>query len=210
MGLQSGMELPQVTSATAANDLARRHGWPMLYDASCQFHHPQLKELHALWRGMADRDGVPPRRGMTARLLQPYMRMLALFERVLSDAGPRRYRVRLMGSSLTRFLEDMTGHFLDEVLPEKYLPRWYVKNDVTLATGAPLRMLVRADTFDKSFMVGEYLCLPLLADDGERRLVLAAAHFDSTHPWSAVMAEECGQLGLPPLTSQEATALTID
>ncbi|MDE1939861.1 MAG: hypothetical protein KGI68_12640 [Alphaproteobacteria bacterium] len=209
MSLQTGNDLTVVTDAAVANDVARQRGWPVLYDATCRCRHEKLNELHALWRSMAEHGGIPHRREMTARLLQPYMRDLLLFERVGNSDG-RHYRVRLMGSTVARTLEDMTGRLLDEVIPEHYLPRWYVKIDVALATGAPLRMVARGDTFDKSFMVGEYLCLPLLADDGERRLVLAAAHFDSTHPWSAVMAEECGHLGLPPLTSQEATALTID
>lgn len=209
MDMETRNVLIDVTDVAEANDVARQHGWPVLYDASCRCRHDKLNELHALWCSMAALAGIPHRREMTARLLQPYIRDLLLFERIGNGDG-RHYRVRLMGSTVARTLEDMTGRLLDEVIPERYLPRWYVKIDVTLATGAPLRMVARGDTFDKSFMVGEYLCLPLLADDGERRLVLAAAHFDGTHPWSAVMVEECSHLGLPLLESDEPTALTID
>ncbi|MDE2109930.1 MAG: hypothetical protein KGJ79_02225 [Alphaproteobacteria bacterium] len=197
MGLQSSVDVPCITSAAAANDLAQRRGWPMLYDATCQFRHAKLKDLHALWCAMAERDGdIPYRLEMTARLLQPYMRMLVLFERVVAAGSSRRYRVRLMGSSLVEALQDMTGRFLDEALPGRYLPRWYMKNDITLATGAPLRMLVRGDTFDRSYLVGEYICVPLRAGGGEISLVLAAAYFDGTRPWTELAAEECQRLGL--------------
>ena len=121
--------------------MASRNDWPILYDASCQFGHAELSKLLSLWRSMTGRGGIPRRRDMTARLLRPYMRMLSLYERVLADDGARRHRVRLMGSAVVQVLGELTGHFLDEVVPEEFLPRWCPMIDVPLAAGAPMRLL---------------------------------------------------------------------
>ncbi|MGA7673889.1 MAG: PAS domain-containing protein [Rhizomicrobium sp.] len=192
------ISLPEVTSADAFNEMASRNDWPILYDASCQFGHAELSKLLSLWRSMTGRGGIPRRRDMTARLLRPYMRMLSLYERVLADDGARRHRVRLMGSAVVQVLGELTGHFLDEVVPEEFLPRWCPMIDVPLAAGAPMRLLIRQDTFNKSHIVGEYLCVPLRADDGEAKLVLTASCYDGTRTWAEVATEARRRLGLEP------------
>lgn len=197
MGMQISIGPPDIASADAANEIAERNGWPVLYDSTCQFSQPKLSELLSLWYIMAD-CGVPRRQDMTARLLQPYMRMLALYERIPAEGGTRRYRVRLMGSAVVQVLGELTGRFLDDAVPEKFLPRWYTINDIPLATGVPLRVLVRSDTFDKSHIVGELFCAPLRAEDGDTRLVLHAACFDGSRSWTDVAAEARQRLGLGP------------
>lgn len=195
--MQSTIGLPDVASADTANELARNRRWPILYDTTCRFSHPELNQLLSLWRTAAEQGGVPRRRDMTARLLKSYMRMIVLYERVAEADSSRRYRVRLMGSSVVQMLGELTGRFLDEALPEKYLPRWYPMLDVPLATGAPLRILARVDTVGKNFLVGENLCVPLRAEDGEIKIVLVATCYDGTRSWTDVVAEECQRLGLP-------------
>ena len=199
MGMQAKIGLPDITSADAANKNARLLNWPILYDASCQFSHPELSELLLLWRGMVDRGDVPRRQTMTARLLQPYLRIIALYERVAELDGSRRYRVRLMGGAVVQMLGELTGRFLDEVLPEKFLPRWYPMLDIPLATAAPLRILARVDTVEKSYIIGENFCAPLRAEDGEIKIVLIATCYDGNRSWTDVAAEECRRLGLEPL-----------
>jgi hypothetical protein len=198
MGMQIKTGLPGVTRADAANEFVRRQNWPILYDDTCQFIHRELSDLLSVWRSLAGQWDVPWRRDMTARLLQPCLRRLALYERVTGADGSRRYRVRLMGTAIVHMLGELTGRFLDEALPEKFVPRWYPMLDVPLATGAPLRILARVDTVNKSFIVGENISAPLRAEDGETKIVLVATFYDSTRPWTDVAAEECKRLGLEP------------
>ena len=101
-----------------------------------------------------------------------------------------------MGSGVVEIFGELTGRFLDETIPEEYLSRWYSMVDIPLATGVPMRLVARGDTFDKSYIVGEHLCAPLRTDDGEVKLVLTGACFDGTHSWTEVIADERQRLGL--------------
>jgi hypothetical protein len=188
---------PEIASAQALNDAAARNGWPMLADETCDFTNPMLRELFSLWQGEAAAGGIPHRQALTARKLQPFMRSIALYECV-GDGPQRRYRVRLMGSGMVQYYGELTGRFLDDVVPEKYLPRWYALCDLATGAGRPARVLLRADTFDKAYIVTEYLTAPLRAENGAAKFILLGTHFDGRRPWSEVEAEARRKLGLNP------------
>jgi hypothetical protein len=186
----------EIASAPAFNQTAARCGWPIIADETCAFDHAMLTELLALWRGEAA-NGIPARAAMTARKLQPFMRNIALYERI-GDGAQRRYRVRLMGSGIVQYYGELTGKFVDEVVPEKFLDRWYALSDIALLSQKPVRLLLRADTFDKSYMVAEYLCAPLVSDSGLAKFVLVGIVFDGKRPWNVVEAAARAKLGLDP------------
>ncbi len=197
MGVQPSIRLPRITSAVDFNAFARRYDWPILCDATCTFTYLKLRALLALWRDLAAVGYIPYRREMTARLLQPYMKSIAIYERIDGHDGLPRYRVRLMGSNIVNLAGELTGKFLDEVMPEKFLPRWCAMNEVTLGCAGPLRLLIRCDIFGKGYIVAEHLNVPLRADDGTMNLVLSAGYYDGTHAWTDAEAEEYQRLGMP-------------
>jgi hypothetical protein len=123
------------------------------------------------------------------------MKMLTLHERVTHPDGSRRYRVRLMGSGITKVIGEASGKFYDEFLPAIAVPRWNAMNDATLVRGAPVRMLVRADALDKTYLTGEFFSAPLLAVDGTASLVLAVGRFDGDRRWEDVVGEARRQMG---------------
>jgi hypothetical protein len=184
----------EIASASAFNKAAAAGGWPILCDASCAFDNPTLSDLLALWRDEA-KDGIPLRNAMTARKLQPFMRNIAIYERIGEDLQ-RRYRVRLMGSGIVQYYGELTGKYVDEVVPEKYLPRWYALSDLPLLSGKPVRLVLRADTFDKSYLVAEYFCAPLASDNGLTKFILIGIAFDGKRPWNVVEAETRAKLDL--------------
>ncbi len=196
MLVQERSTLPDIVSADDFNRTATQQCWPMLCDPTCEFANAKLRELLALWRDLTYGGNVPFRSEMTARRLRSLMSSVALYERVDGDGGSRRWRVRLMGSTIVHVLGEMTGKFLDESVPEEFLPRWYAITDVTLAVGTPLRVLIRSDTFGKPFLIAEQFCAPLRADDGTASIVLMVGSYDSTRPWADIYAEECKRLGL--------------
>lgn len=197
MGAQSSISLPKITSAADFNAFARRYDWPILCDATCTFTYLKLRELLTLWRELAAVGNIPYRREMTARLLQPYMKSIAIYERVDGQGTLPRYRVRLMGRNIVNLTGELTGQFLDDVIPEKFLPRWCAMNEVTLGYAGPLRLLIRCDTFGKGYIVAEHLNVPLRADDGTMNLVLSAGYYDGTHSWTEAEALEYQKLGMP-------------
>lgn len=184
----------EIASTTAFHEAAADGAWPILCDEGCNFEHAMLAELLVLWQSEAAA-GIPPRTALTARKLQPFMRNIAIYERI-GEGTQRRYRVRLMGSGIVQYYGELTGKYIDDVVPEKYLARWYGISDLPLLAQKPVRYVLRADTFDKSYMVAEYLSAPLLSDSGLAKFILLGMIFDGRRPWSVVEAEARGKLGL--------------
>ena len=196
MSLQLRMIFPEISSPAAFNETAASKGWPLLCDETCSFDHTMLSELLALWQREAS-NGIPSRNALTARKLQPFMRNIALYERN-GEGAQRRYRVRLMGSGIVQYYGELTGKFFEEAVPEKYLERWYAWTDISLLAEKPLRIVLRADTFDKSYLTAEYLCAPLKTEAGLAKFVLVGMVFDGKLPWTVVEAETRQKLGLTP------------
>jgi hypothetical protein len=184
-----------IGSASEYNRAAKDGEWHSLCDATLRFNHPDLAKLLTLWRSEATGTSIPPRRTMSPRLLKSFLRDVAIYERIGEGPG-RRYRVRLMGTAFAQILGDLTGKFIDEAIPAEFVPRWYASLDVTLATGAPLRFVGRADTTSMAFLTGEFFSAPLIADDGQVNLVLAAARYSGKRPWEEVDHEARRLLGL--------------
>jgi hypothetical protein len=184
-----------IAGAADYNDAARKAGWPAICDPSLKFSHPDLVKLLELWQSEAAEEGIPRRRVMSPRLLKTFLRDVALYERLVEGAE-RRYRVRLMGTAFAQIVGDFTGRFLDEALPAEMLPRWHASLDATLGARAPLRFLGREDTNRMTFLTGEFFSAPLIADDGQVNLVLAAARFSGKRPWEEIDAEARRDLGI--------------
>jgi len=189
------MIFPEISNAASFNETAAGKGWPIICDETLGFEHAMLAELLALWQSEAA-NGIPARHALTARKLQPFMRNIAIYERI-GEGEQRRYRVRLMGSGIVQYYGELTGKYFDDAIPEKYLDRWFGVSDISLLSEKPVRLILRADTFEKYYMTAEYLCAPLKADGGLVKFVLLGMVFDGRRPWNVVEAETRQKLGLP-------------
>jgi hypothetical protein len=164
------------------NAMSLAQEWAGLCDRTLAFRRPELAAMVALWRQVAGDALVPTRIDMHPRVLKSHLPNVALYERVVVN-GARRYRVRLMGTKFAQVMGDMTGKFIDETIPPKFLPRWYAALDEVLDWGVPLRFVSRSDTANKSFLVGEFFEAPLLGDDGSMNLIIAAGIFTAADDW---------------------------
>ena len=178
------------TISDAFNTRAAREAWGSLCDAHLAFRCPDLSKMLALWREKAGDRPVPARGDFSLRCLKGFLRDVAIYERVALSRGHCRYRVRLMGTAFAETMGDLTGKFLDEAVPETFLPRWYAALDAAFDANAPLRFVARSDTANKSFLVAEYFEAPLLNDSGETNLVIAASHFSAARSWTETLATE--------------------
>ena len=185
--MDSQSNRPEITSVAELNELARRRNWFVEGDGECRFIFAELKKLNAIWHSKSGASGIPLRRDMTLRLLHPFSKMLVIHERVDGSDGTRRYRVRLIGSHATQVIGEVSGKFYDEFLPENYVAMWNAMSDAVFAQGAPVRMLIRADELDKSFLFGEFFGAPLMSDDGAVNLILAVGHFTGDLRWEDVV-----------------------
>jgi hypothetical protein len=178
------------TISDAFNARASREGWGSLCDPCLAFRCPELSRMLALWREKAGEKPVPARGDFSLRCLKDFLRDVAIYERVLLSTGHCRYRVRLMGTAFAETMGDLTGKFLDEAVPEAFLPRWYAALDAAFEANAPLRFVARSDTANKSFLIAEYFEAPLVSEGGETNLVLAASHFSAKESWTEALAVE--------------------
>jgi hypothetical protein len=179
----------------AFNRQARDEGWAILLDPACRFGVAKLHSALALWREQAA-SGIPFRKAMTARLLQPYIPMLSIFERLSLPDGSVRYRNRLMGTDAALSTIEMTGKYVEDMIPEPYLRRWHALGQAFFSYCGPLRLLFGGDTFNKHFLVGEGFAAPLLTDAGRPDIGMSIIAYDGIDSWSVVEARACAELGL--------------
>ena len=144
----------------AFNSRARAHQWQFTCFAAGGFERNELSAALAMWQDKAGERPMPARSDLTARVMKPWMTQMSLLERVQTPEGSR-YRVRLHGSSLTRYGGDGTGRFLDEVVAGGRAEAYGAVYDLVLDVLAPLRVLSNYQAPDISYLVGESLVAPL-------------------------------------------------
>jgi len=159
-------------------------GWPCCCDAGLDFRRRELSQLVLVWRRNAPLHGIPNRTDITHRELGSLLASLAIYQRIPVGDGGFRYRVRMIGSLLAQTLGDLTGQFIDESVPARFLPRWQATLDACFAARAPLRFVTRSDSLNKNYIVAEYFEAPLLSEDGTADLVLAAGHHSAEKTWT--------------------------
>lgn len=116
-----------------------------------------------LWRKQAENGATPRRSQMTPRVLKPFLKNIAIFERPSNT--PVRYRVRVIGTHLAEALGEMQGKYLDEVLPAPVVLQWHARLDLTLAEGRPMRFVSRVDARQLYFLRSETFWAPLASED---------------------------------------------
>jgi hypothetical protein len=185
-----GMSDSSAMAASSFNQLAAMEGWPCCCDARLAFRRREFSGLVEIWRENALPQGIPKRANITHRSLGSLLASVAIYQRIPVREGVFRYRVRMIGSVLAEMLGDMTGRFLDESVPARFLPRWQATLDACFAARSPLRFLTRSDSLNKSHVLGEYFAAPLLSENGTTDLVLAAGHHSAEKSWTESCAKE--------------------
>jgi hypothetical protein len=170
--------------------MAQENGWVGFCDPSLAFRAPELLELANQWQQVKGPAGIPRRADFTPRVLKHCLPHVAIYERAICAKIGTRYRVRVMGTRFAGAMGDLTGKFIDEAIAPQFLPRWYAALDSVLEARVPLRFLSRSDTMDKKFLLGEFFEAPLLNDEGQADLVLAAGFHSPMHSWEDVIAQE--------------------
>lgn len=184
-------------SVKALNQRAAREQWYHVCDPSLTFSDPSYERLLDLWRDKSGSRSMPRRSEMTPRDLKDVLRHLIILERV--ETRPSRYRVRLLGTSLTSMAGDRTGKLLEEVIPADHLPRWVVCADLILDGGQPMRFLGRVHLEGKEYLNAENLFVPLSNEGDEPTFVMGLCrytprHTESEESWESQIASIPGAL----------------
>ncbi|MGD0191296.1 MAG: hypothetical protein ABSD74_11190 [Rhizomicrobium sp.] len=166
------------------NARAEAEAWPVRCDDVCAFETRELMSVLELWRAKAESGRLPSRDAFGLRSLKSSAQNVTIVQRVL-EGGQQRFRMRLVGSGVTRIFGESTGRYLDELVPPLLLPSWLAGYDLVLSQSGPLRFeswfrIPGADMFR-----GESFCAPVCGPDGEPDMVLGASNFtlkDGTAP----------------------------
>ena len=175
----------------ALNQRAAREHWYYVCDPGLAFSDPSYEKLLSLWHSKAGDRPMPKRSDMTFRDLKDVLRHLIMVERV--ERHPSRYRVRLLGTSLTSMAGDRTGEMLEEILPPGHAARWVASADLILDGGQPMRFIGRVELQGKEYLNAENLFIPLANDNGEPTFVMGFCrytprHTESNESWESQIA----------------------
>src|SRR5262249_19046976 len=131
-----------ISPAEAFNARSLREDWSATCDEKLVFDSPKLAQLRDIWFAVRGEREMPRREDFTARNFGKHLRYLTFVERV-EEGGARRYRFRLFGSALARYIGDSTGKFLEEVVPGQFIESWLATYDLVIATRKPHRFVAR-------------------------------------------------------------------
>lgn len=166
-------------------------GARFVIDTACRrFRDPDLAAALAMWRDHCPPDGLPTRRSLTPQVMRRFLKKVAIFERIAAPFGTFRYRARLTGQEFALAYADLSGKYLDEVVPAKYLVRWKKLGDVVLAWGGPVRYLTVTEAFGREYSALEHFIAPLLDNAGNPTQLLFVCNFERGCAWDAIIAEE--------------------
>jgi len=152
--------LPEVEEFNAR---AAREQWHTHCDEKLIFDSPKLAQLRDIWNMVRGARQMPRREDFTARILGRHLQNLTFVERVEENDGCR-YRFRMFGSGLARFIGDSTGKFLDEVVPPHFADSWFATYDLAIDTRKPLRFVSRFRAAELEHVMAECLVAPLAGD----------------------------------------------
>jgi hypothetical protein len=161
----------------AFNAVSRERHGACLCDPSLAFARPELRAVARLWREKAGARAMPLRDDLDARTLKPFLANMTLIERV-SDVG-HRYRLRLHGTSLTRYAGDHTGRFVEEMIPREQAASYTGIYDLVLDEGRPLRVVWDYQVPAISYLQGESFLAPVMAADGGANLLLSVTYAEA-------------------------------
>jgi hypothetical protein len=188
-----------VAAARALNQRAARENWHHFCDPTLAFTDPTYTHLLDLWRTKSGNRKMPKRSDMSPRDLKDVLRNLMVLERLSQE--PARYRVRLIGTSLTGMSGDTdpTGKMLEEAVPAEHLSRWIECADMILDGGQPLRFLGRVQLPGRDYLDAENLFVPLANDNEIPTFVMGLCRYtprksDSEDSWENQIASIPGGL----------------
>jgi hypothetical protein len=155
-----------ISAAEEFNARSAREHWAAVCDDKLIFESPKLAQLRDIWLSVRGEREMPRREDFTARNFGKHLRHLTFVERV-EEGGSRRYRFRLFGSALGRYIGDSTGKYLEEVVPQQFIESWLATYDLVIATRKPHRFVARFRAEHLEHVTAETLVAPLAGDVGK-------------------------------------------
>jgi hypothetical protein len=141
--------------------------------------HEVLKKLAAYWQSKKGRRRAPARADLDPVEIPALMPHILLID---VEAAPRRFRVRLMGTSVVNGLgRDLTGRYLDELTLNEIQRAMFAEYRHVAETGEPACATWEYTRDDGRHVHFERLVLPLSRDGTVIDMLLGGIVFDAAH-----------------------------
>jgi hypothetical protein len=168
-------------------------------DVTLAFERPELVQAVSVWRDSAAGRDMPLRRDMNAHTLKPFLPNVVIVDVVDGDAA-RRYQIRLIGTTVSRVLGDLTGKFLDEAVVSPYRERWCAAVDTAVNAGCPIRLSGRLEYGGQDYIAMDIMLAPIGERDDRPEAVLAVIYpkYSARHVFEPMVKNAlAGKIPLP-------------
>jgi hypothetical protein len=154
------------------NAIAINRGWSCRCDASLAFTRNELAAVAKLWSEKAGKNPIPARADFDARSLVSVLPHVTILERMANG----RYRLRLHGTSQTKYTGDHTGRFIEDMVPPNIVDAYNALYDLVLNEGRPVRAVWNYQAPEIAYLTGESFVAPLTGKDGAANLLLSVTY----------------------------------
>jgi hypothetical protein len=161
------------------NRHAELEGIPHRVDPSLSFEAQPLRDALAAWRGAAKGRLIPCRVDMTPKAMKRFLRHIAIFD-VVPEFKATRYRLRISGTEIERFLGHLPNGFLEDVVPDPYRSRWQAVLDLALSVKKPIRVFGRVEFRERAYLSAEIFLGALGLYPEAPSAILIVAHFEAS------------------------------
>jgi hypothetical protein len=175
-----------IAAAKAFNQRALSNHWHMACDPTLAFADSWYTDMLHIWQQKSGIRKMPSRSQMTARDLKSYLRNIFLIQR----EDDSRYRLRLIGTSVTEIIGPLTGKLLDDSVPPDHLQRWNGVCDMILESEQPWRFLGRVHIRGREYLKAEHLYMPLADDSDIPKFVMGLCRFTPRYQDNAELSED--------------------
>lgn len=160
----------------------------MFESLDAQIHHVALKQLYAYWQAKKGPRVAPARKDIDPAEMKPFLRHVFLLD-VLGVAP--RFKFRLAGTEIvSRFGEELTGRFLDEVDLDDVGPQIVHEYERAVREARPVYSRWNYTKHSGRYLNYERLILPLSSDGRAIDMLLCGAHVDG---WPSTDASVPGE-----------------
>ncbi|HEY4113979.1 MAG TPA: PAS domain-containing protein [Rhizomicrobium sp.] len=171
-------------------------GMPARCEATLCFETSKLAGIAALWHENADENGLPPRRAFNAHTLKNVLPNVIIADRVQED-GRHRYRFRVIGTTISELLGELTGKVLDEAVVSPFRERWSAVLESANQAGSSLRIFGRLEYRKQDYIAMEMMVAPLGTHVGhaDAVLVIAQPSYSSRHLFHPLVKDKVAAQG---------------
>ena len=154
----------------------RAKGWTFTCERGVKFDSVKLTAACALWQSQAAPGRLPARSMFTARMMKDFLPDLSIMETIRSGAATR-FRHRLMGTNVVRYMGERTGMFLGDYLPEPALERTLMGYQTVIDARCPLRFVTQFTMDPISYLSAEFFAAPLASDGVTIDMMMSVTDF---------------------------------